>query len=89
MKRGCPEPQDYGARTAAALSTSFLGKDVPPKMHHESRSRPDHEEDKNRAEEEVIGLHKVAGPDLIGMIGQKRRPGLTLVVGRQSALYLT
>jgi hypothetical protein len=51
-------------------------------MHHTSRFQLDHKEHEDRAEEHVIRLDEIARPDLIGMIGQKCRPGLTLVVGR-------
>lgn len=53
-------------------------------MHHPSRGQLDYEEDENGSKEQIIGLHKVTGPDLISMIGQKRRPGLVLVRGRQT-----
>jgi hypothetical protein len=42
-----------------------------PKMHQPTRFQLDYYEDEDGAEEEVISLQKVAGPDILGMVAQK------------------
>jgi hypothetical protein len=53
-------------------------------MNHSSGAMLDDEEEKDRPEEQVIGLHKIARPDLLGVIGQKRRSGLTFLPRRKT-----
>jgi len=48
-----------------------------PKVHQPTRTQLDHYKDKNGAEEEVIRLQKVNGPDVFGMVAKKRAPCLT------------
>ena len=45
-------------------------------MDHPPRFQVNNEEDKDRAEKQVVGLHKIAGPNLVGMVLQERCPGL-------------
>src|ERR1039458_8507079 len=46
-------------------------------VDHSSRPKMDDEECVDLAEEDVIGLHKVTRPGLVGVILQERRPGLS------------
>ena len=39
-----------------------------PEMHQSTGIQLDHNEDEESAEEEVIGLQKVDGPDVLGII---------------------
>ena len=45
-------------------------------MHQATGIQLDDNEDEEGAEEEVIGLQEVNGPDVLGVVAQKRRPGL-------------
>jgi hypothetical protein len=56
-----------------------------PEMHQPTRIQLGYNQNKDGAEEEVIGLQEVAGPYVLGMVAQKRRPGL---LGRQRSMYL-
>ena len=47
-----------------------------PEMHQATRLQLHDNEDKDSAEEEVIGLQEIAGPDILGMVAHKGRPGL-------------
>jgi len=42
-----------------------------------SNSQLDHNKDKDGAEEKIIRLQKVNGPDVLGMVAKKRAPCLT------------
>jgi len=53
-----------------------------PEMHQPTRFQLDYDEDEEGAEEEIIGLQEVNGPDVLGVVAQKRRPGL--LVGQRT-----
>ena len=57
-------------------------------VDHSSRRKVDDEECVHLAEEDVVGLHKVARPDVLGMISQERRPGLSTSPGADPAHVL-
>ena len=53
------------------------------KVNYPPRFQLNNEEDEYRAEEHIIGLHKIAGPHLAGVVLQKRRPSLSGLSWRQ------
>src|SRR6185436_4148725 len=54
------------------LRGASSGSDV----NHPTRALVDEEEEKQRAEEEVVGLDEVAAPDVMGVVLHERGPGL-------------
>ncbi len=46
------------------------------KVDHAARSELDDDKDEHGAEEEIVGLHEIASPDLAGMVAQKGGPGV-------------
>src|SRR5208283_5506687 len=57
-------------------------------VDHSSRRKVDDEECVHLAEEDVVGLHKVARPDVLGMILQEGCPGLSAFPGADPAHVL-
>ncbi len=57
-------------------------------MDHPSGAMFDNEEQKYRAEEQVVSLHEVTGPNLTGMISQEARPTLAVMRWRELAAGL-
>ncbi len=47
-------------------------------MHHPARPQLNNEVHEDRAEQQVVGLHKIAGPSFADMVADKGRPGLPL-----------
>jgi hypothetical protein len=45
-------------------------------MDHAARAQLDNDEDEHCAEEDVVRLQEVTGPNLTGVVAQKRRPVL-------------
>ena len=46
------------------------------KVDHTARSELDDDKDEHSAEEEIVGLHEIASPDLAGMVVEEGGPGL-------------
>jgi hypothetical protein len=53
-----------------------------------TRSEVHDEESEDRAEKQVVGLQKVAGPSFIGVVAQKRRPTLTAAWARVTLAHV-
>jgi hypothetical protein len=79
------KPWFFSKRGCSALLLSNPGITRGPcdaKVDHSPRFQLNDEEDEDRAGKYVIGLHKIARPDLTGMVLQEGRPRLPSLPGR-------